>query len=230
MKTLVLNGSPKPNSDTMVLTNEFLRGFNNNNEHSVEIIDVIKKEIKPCRGCFGCWARGDGRCVQSDDQNELLEKWLAADAIILSFPLYCYGMPSHIKAVIDRLLPLTKMNMKTQDGRILHETTSDLSDKKFIVISGCGFPNFANNFAALEIMCKNLFGEMAALIFVPETPLLNQPAAEPLTTPLKSRFFAAGKEFSDNLIISSETIAELTQPMLNNETYINIVNSQAGNK
>ena len=60
MKVLVLNGSPKTVSDTMQLTNSFLEGMNTAGDNEVEIIRVIEKQIKPCRGCFGCWKNGDG--------------------------------------------------------------------------------------------------------------------------------------------------------------------------
>lgn len=112
MKVLVLNGSPKKKSDTFRLTDAFLRGLNKNHEHEVHIINVIEKEILPCRGCFSCQKQLDGHCVIKDDQNGILDLYRNADVIIWSFPLYCYGMPSHLKAVLDRTIPLVKMNME----------------------------------------------------------------------------------------------------------------------
>lgn len=38
---------------------------------------------------------------------EILEEILGSDLLLLSFPLYCYGMPAPLKAVIDRTLPLS---------------------------------------------------------------------------------------------------------------------------
>ena len=57
MKILVLNGSPKKKSDTMVLTKAFLSGMDKDGGHSIEIINVIEKKIKPCMGCFSCWKK-----------------------------------------------------------------------------------------------------------------------------------------------------------------------------
>lgn len=102
MNVLVLNGSPKEKSDTMILTRAFLKGLEKTGNHNIKIIDVIKKNIAPCRGCFGCWQIQNGQCVIKDDQNEILQLYPKADLIIWSFPLYCYGMPSHLKAVLDR--------------------------------------------------------------------------------------------------------------------------------
>ena len=158
MKILVLNGSPKKKSDTMRLTDAFLKGLNKNSEHEVNIINVIDKDITPCRGCFGCWRNLDGHCVMQDDQNAILDLYRSSDVIIWSFPLYCYSMPSHLKAVLDRTIPLIQMKMvQLPDGTVRHEPLADFSKIHTLVICGCGFPNWEGNFNAMKLMCKNCF-------------------------------------------------------------------------
>ncbi len=44
MKVLVINGSPKAKSDTMCLTNAFLKGLKKDSNFDVHIIDIIKKK------------------------------------------------------------------------------------------------------------------------------------------------------------------------------------------
>ncbi len=227
MKILVLNGSPKKKSDTMHLTNAFVKGIEKHG-HDVEIINVIEKEIKPCLGCFACWKNLDGKCIQKDSQNEILAKIVEADVIIWSFPLYCYSMPSHLKAVSDRTIPLAKMSMKEENGAVVHDTLFDLSQKSYVVISGCGFPDWNGNFDGLKLQCKNMFGEELTMICVPETPMLNEPSAMPLTQPLLQKFEAAGEEYAQAKMLSDETISALETPMLPNEVYIQIVNQNAG--
>lgn len=226
MKILVLNGSPKKKSDTMHLTNDFLSGIEKSGEHNVEIINVIEKEIKPCIGCFACWKIQNGKCIQNDYQNEILSKITEADVIIWSFPLYCYSMPSHIKAVSDRTIPLAKMSMKEENGVVSHDTLIDMSQKHYVVISGCGFPNWSGNFDGLKLQCQNMFGENLTMVCVPETPMLNEPTAEPLTKPLLEKFSRAGEEYAETLSLSQDTVSALETPMLPNDIYISIVNAQ----
>ena len=226
MKILVLNGSPKNKSDTMNLTKAFLGGIEKSGEHSIEIINVIEKEIKPCTGCFACWKIQNGKCIQNDYQNIILEKIAEADVIIWSFPLYCYSMPSHIKAVVDRTIPLVKMSMKETNGVVRHDALIDLSSKHYVVISGCGFPNWSGNFDGLKLQCANMFGNNLTMVCVPETPMLNAPTAEPLTQPLLEKFKQAGEYYAENLRLSEEIVTDLEAPMLPNEVYIQIVNSQ----
>ena len=224
MKILVLNGSPKVKSDTFRLTDAFLKGMNRNGEHEGHIVHVREKNIAPCRGCFGCWRRGDGHCVIADDQNAILDLYRSADVIIWSFPLYCYGMPSHLKAVLDRTIPLVKMNMVQQpDGTVRHEALADFSKIHTLVICGCGFPHWEGNFDGLKQMCKVCFGN-PDIVCVPETPLLNVPAAAVVADPLLEKFQRAGEEYAAALRLSRETVAELEKPMISAEDYIRNVN------
>ena len=226
MKILVLNGSPKEKSDTFRMTEAFLRGLNRNGEHEVNVIRVIDKDIAPCRGCFGCWERMDGHCVIEDDQNAILDMYRDADIITWSFPLYCYGMPSHLKAFLDRTIPLVKMKMvQEENGTVRHVALADFSKIHTLVICGCGFPDWDGNFDGLKIMCRNGFGNLD-MVCVPETPMLNVPAAAPLADPKLARFEAAGEEYAAALTLSPETVAELESPMIPKEMYIRIVNGE----
>ena len=224
MRILVLNGSPKAKSDTFRLTDAFLKGMNRVCRHEVHIVNVIDKKIAPCRGCFGCWQRGDGHCVMKDDQNDILDLYRKADVIIWSFPLYCYGMPSHLKAVLDRTIPLVKMTMVQQpDGTVRHEPLVDFSRIRTLVICGCGFPDWEGNFDSLKLLCRTCFGN-PDMVCVPETPLMNVPEAAMVADPLLKRFEEAGAEYAGRLTLSPQTVAALEAPMIPAEEYIRNVN------
>ena len=219
MKILVLNGSPKKKSDTMVLTNAFLRGIEKNGSHEIFVMNIFEMKISSCRGCFGCWQVKNKHCVIDDDQNQILDLYPEVDLIIWSFPLYCYGMPSHIKAVLDRTIPLNQMKMEIVDGRTRHLPMVDFSKIHTVVISGCGFPNYEHNFEGLSRQCDLCFGNLTK-IFVPETPLLNIPEAKPVTEPKVLAFENAGEEYAKNFSLSPETIENLQSLMISKEDYI----------
>ena len=224
MKVLVLNGSPKKKSDTFRLTERFLKGLNKGQRHDVTVVNVIDKKIAPCRGCFKCWENADGHCVIDDDQNGILDLYRDADIIIWSFPLYCYAMPSHLKAVLDRTIPLIKMKMvQKADGTVRHEPLADFSRIHTLVICGCGFPDWEGNFDGLRAMCAQCFGG-PDMVCVPEAPMLNVPSAAPLADPLLEAFEKAGEEYAETLTLSPATVARLETPMLPKEEYIRIVN------
>ena len=224
MKILVLNGSPKKQSDTFRMTERFLKGLNNVSENEVHVVNVIDKNVAPCCGCFGCWQQMEGHCLINDDQNESLDLYRTSDLIIWSFPLYCYGMPSHLKAVLDRTIPLVKMNMRQEsDGTVRHEDLVDFSKIRTVVLCGCGFPDWDGNFDSLRLQCRQCFRDHD-IVCVPETPMLNVPAAAVVADPLLDRFERAGEEYARTLSLSPETVAVLETPMIPKEMYISIVN------
>lgn len=97
---LILEGSPRPNGNSCLLSNEFARGAESAGHH-VEKLLVSHKKIGGCLGCNACYRNG-GACVQKDDMAEVRAKMLAADVIVLASPIYFYSMTSQMKATIDR--------------------------------------------------------------------------------------------------------------------------------
>ena len=146
MKILVINGSPKKDkSDTMHITRVFLDGMNGVSENEVHTIHAIDKHIEYCTGCFACMRNG-GNCIHNDDMRGILEEILDSDLLIWSYPLYCYGMPAPLKALLDRTLPLSSMAMQKVGERYEHVGQADFSHLKYVMICGCGFPNSKHNF------------------------------------------------------------------------------------
>ena len=50
---------------------------------------------------------------------------LNSDLLLFSFPLYCYGMPASLKALMDRTLPLSNMAMQKVGDRCEHVGQAD---------------------------------------------------------------------------------------------------------
>lgn len=70
---------------------------------SQEYYTVRGKNIGPCIACSRCIEKLAGECSIQDDFQELRDKWLAADIIIYSVPVYHMGIPGQLKCFIDRL-------------------------------------------------------------------------------------------------------------------------------
>jgi multimeric flavodoxin WrbA len=75
----------------------------------VETIHLREKKIKNCIGCFTCWTKTPGVCVQKDDMtNELFPKSLEADLVVYATPLYHFTVNATLKAFIERTLPMVE--------------------------------------------------------------------------------------------------------------------------
>ena len=224
MKITVFNGSPKKEkSDTMHITRAFLDGMNEESKNEIHVIDVIDKHIEYCTGCFSCMQNG-GNCIHNDDMKAILEEILESDLLIFSYPLYCYGMPAPLKALIDRTLPLSSLAMQKVGDRYEHVAQADFSKLKYLMICGCGFPNSRHNFEPAVAQFKNCFPSNHTVITVPESPLFNVPAAEIVAKPKLESVKSAGRQYAVSGVIGEELLNEICSPMIPEEEYAAIVN------
>lgn len=217
MKLLILNGSPKSGrSNTMNITRAFIDGYPKDTE--VEQIDLYKKEIKPCLGCFSCWSKTPGECVIKDDMQEIYEKIKASDIIIESFPLYFFGMPSVMKCLTDRCLPfmLPYMGNQTGDGSSFHELRDEnMHNKKLVLISTCGYVETKSMYPALLKQYDLICGENCyTSIICPEGELFIAEKAKRQRESYLRDVKEAGKEFSEKNCISEKTMSKISIPIL----------------
>lgn len=227
MKVLVLNGSPKKdNSDTMHMTRAFLEGMDAVHVNEVTVLHAVDQVVKPCLGCFVCKKNG-GICMLEDDMADILRQILASDLLIWSFPLYCFGMPAPLKAIIDRTMPLSTMAMHKVDGRYEHESQRDFSRLKYVMISGCGFPSAQNNFEGMITQFQYMFGvEDSTIITVTESPIFGVHAANAVTKPFLQKVRKAGREYAETGVLSEHTLRKLSRPMIPPKLYERIANGQ----
>lgn len=99
MKILALSGSPRENGNTdqylkMVLDECAAQGA------ETEMVRVCDKNLKGCRGCYGCVQAK--KCVIQDDFQEIFEKIVEADVLVLGTPVYHSSITPELKAVLDR--------------------------------------------------------------------------------------------------------------------------------
>ena len=228
MKVLVFNGSPKrEKSDTMHITRAFLDGMNEASPQDVHIVHVIDRHIEYCTGCFTCMRNG-GKCVHDDDMLEILNEILASGLLLFSYPLYCYGMPAPLKALMDRTLPLSSMAMRKTAEGYEHVEQADFSHLKYVMICGCGFPNSKHNFEPAVEAFKRMFPNNRTIITVPESPMFNAPEAAIVTGPRLELVRQAGRQYAENGAIDEKLMAEIGSPMIPEEQYIKIINGEKG--
>ena len=230
MKVLVINASPKlERSNTLNVTKAFVSGFPEGTE--VEQVDIYSKDIKPCRGCFACWASNDGTCAIKDDMADIIAKIKAADVIIESFPLYFYGMPSQLKAMTDRCLALAEpyMGTKSDDGQTFNKMRDNsIFEKQLVVISSCGYvelePVYPALLAQYDLICGGR--DRYTTILCPMGEVFMTGKAKRQIRVYLDDVKKAGTEYCENNFkISSETIRKLQIPILSPEGFATLTGS-----
>ena len=152
-KILILNGSPRGrNGYTFHYLNRFIKGLENSGT-SIETVELSKKKINPCIGCFNCWKNNTGKCVQNDDVNDLYDTYNDSDLIIYAFPLYWDTVPGILKNFIERAFCLEHPYMIPGISATRH-TRREKKDKSFFVFSVCGFPEQSHFDSVQEYFTK----------------------------------------------------------------------------
>lgn len=113
MKVLVLSGNTKMNGNTMMLTNRFTDGVKSCGGE-VEFIDTTRLNIKPCTGCLYCEKKGE--CIIKDEMNEVYNRIIESDIIVLSSPVYFASVSAQLKTVVDRCQMLFSKNFRLKSN------------------------------------------------------------------------------------------------------------------
>ena len=104
MKTMIINASPRKNMNTAQLLKEAQKGAEIAGAET-EYIDLFDYTFTGCRSCLAC-KRKDGernKCFWKDDLSPIVERILAADAVIIGSPIY-FGQPTaSFRALWERL-------------------------------------------------------------------------------------------------------------------------------
>lgn len=233
MNILVLNGSPRGEKGrTLRLTEAFIEGVKEAKpESAVEFITIKDANIDHCRGCGACWRTSPGKCVIEDDLAAIHKKYVSADLIIWSFPLYIYGAPSKTKACMDRLVFSSLMPQMYYDknGVVRHPWRFKGKHERQILVSSCGFPQIEHNYDALLAQMDIINGNITNILCCASAALAQD---FPLFKPYRDRVEAyladvkqAGIEYLRNDNISLPLLNRLKEPLVPPEEYMELFNS-----
>jgi len=102
MKVVGINGSPRKDGNTHDLIEKVLDVLQSEGIET-EFVQLGGKNIKGCTACYKCFENKDKRCsVKNDICNEVIEKMIEADGIVLGSPTYFTNVSAELKALIDR--------------------------------------------------------------------------------------------------------------------------------
>ncbi|KJR41306.1 NADPH-dependent fmn reductase [Candidatus Magnetoovum chiemensis] len=121
MKIVAFLGSPRVNGNSEILLKEALRAVSEQN-HEITLFRPSTMKIAPCANCGGCEKTGE--CVIKDEMQQVYDAIKEGERFILVSPVFFFGLPSQIKALIDRCQAiwsdkylLNKSMPETSNGR-----------------------------------------------------------------------------------------------------------------
>lgn len=139
MKTLIINGSPRKNGETVSLIKELTKQLNG----EYKILDTYYMSIYPCVDCRYCWSN-DG-CAINDEMTEIYDYIENCDNIVIASPIY-FSQPT------GRLLDVCSRFQSYFAAKHFRNQAPTLKPKKGAVIlvgGGDGKPNDAYKTACI---------------------------------------------------------------------------------
>lgn len=107
MNILILQGSPRANGNTAWMAEEFKKATEAAG-HKVTLVNVAKKKIAGCLACEYCHGKGEGKCVQKDDMQELYPLMAEAEVLVVAAPIYYFTLCAQIQLPIQRMYCVNK--------------------------------------------------------------------------------------------------------------------------
>ena len=220
MKILALNSSPRGGgqSKTELMLNALVQGMRDEGAE-VEVVELRKKKVNYCIGCFSCWTKTPGVCVHKDDMTqELFPKWLEADIAVYASPLYYFTINAEMKAFIERTLPMLQPLFEfTEEG-----TNHPLRHQppKAVFLSVAGFPEM-HVFDQLSSWARYIYdrhGMLVAEIYRPMAESMVLPAFKDKAADILNATTQAGREIVSAGAVSEETMARIVQPLADDVT------------
>ena len=227
MKITVFNGSPRgKRGTTNVLVEAFLAGASMAGAE-VENIFLVEKKIKYCLGCVACWVKTPGKCVQNDDMEALIAKFMGSDISVFATPIHIDNVSGILKNFIDRLIATRMPYFEVHtDGETRHLNRYD-RQPKIMMISSCGYPE-QSQFQVIRLWLKrfsrNFDMKIAGEIYRSWGWLLKSENVQlaPKIKDYKNLLTTAGQEVAENRKLSAKTAAELEKPILPQEKHLGI--------
>lgn len=219
MKVLALNSSPRGEgqSKTGMMLNHLVLGMRDAGAE-VEVVDLRKKTIRNCSGCFTCWTKTPGVCIHKDDMSsELFQKFIKSDLVVYGTPLYHFTLNATLKAFIERTLPILQPFFEESRDATRHPLRHEFP--KAVVLSVAGFPEMSV-FDQLSSWARFIFGRsgnLVAEIYRPAAEIMSVPFFKDRAEQILEATRKAGQEIVQSMKVSEETLAAVTQDVVDDK-------------
>ena len=231
MKVLAINGSPHgAKGNTALILDPFLEGLRDAGA-DVELVCTRDLDINPCLGCFSCWIKTPGKCIQKDDMAGLLHRLRGADVWVLATPLYFDGPSGPLKNLMDRTTAFLRLPAEVRSGRSRHLVEEAVRGGKVLLVSNCGLwemGNFEPLVAQVKGFCRHVDREFVGALLRPHGQILRDVLrrGEPVDDVLEAAR-EAGRQLAREGRVSKETLDIAGRELVSLEEYLKSMNRKA---
>jgi multimeric flavodoxin WrbA len=118
-KIVILDGAGSGDRDLSPIL-DVLRDVLQADGAQVEAFALREIKLAHCLGCFNCWVKTPGMCVEADAGREIAKAVIQADVAVLFTPVTFGGYSPELKKVMDRFVQLVSPFFAMDHGEVHH--------------------------------------------------------------------------------------------------------------
>lgn len=199
MKVQITNGNPDPYNREFENALDRLENALAGQGHTVTRLNLREMDLRGCNGCFGCWVKTPGECVQRDDGPRLRQTIIQSDFHLLASPLRM-GFPSALlKTALDKSIPLIHPYFVVDHGEAHHRPRYAHYPRLGLLLQPEAGTDNRDLLIVADIFSRAALNMKSKLEFA---ALLRQPVDEPITaiaSAIAAPALKAGVPFDERL-------------------------------
>jgi multimeric flavodoxin WrbA len=86
----------------------------------VETFPLRETKLAHCLGCFDCWVKTPGMCVEADTGREIAKAVIRSDMTVFFTPVTFGGYSPELKKMVDRFIQLISPFFRMEHGEVHH--------------------------------------------------------------------------------------------------------------
>ncbi len=183
MKILINNGNPDPSNVGFETYLDQLEAALIRQGHSVTRLNLRDMDLRGCNGCFGCWTRSPGECVQADDGPKLRQAVIQSDFHLLASPLKMGFVSALSKTSLDKSLPLIHPYIAVDHGEAHHRARYARYPQIGLLLQEEPDTDAADRHIIEDIFSRAALNMKAKLVFRGTTMMPVEEVAAAITSP-----------------------------------------------
>lgn len=227
MRILAINSSPRRTgeSKTEMMLNCLVGGMREAGAE-VDVVHLREKTIKNCVGCFTCWTKTPGQCIQQDDMTrELFSRWIAADLAVYATPLYYHTMNAAMSAFRERTLPATQPFFERDDeGKTFHPLRNKVPPAVWLSVCGLPEPSEFDLLSNYLNRSRHKDATIVAEIYRTSSETLMNPFFKEKASDIFEATTQAGRELVESMQVDPGTLERIGQPLVDVRAFADMGN------
>src|SRR5208283_799559 len=118
-KVVILDGSGAGDGDLSPILGVLSQALRADGS-AVETIPLRQMKLAHCLGCFNCWVKTPGMCVEADAGREIARAVVRSDVTVLFTPVTFGGYSPELKKMVDRFVQIASPFFAMDHGEVHH--------------------------------------------------------------------------------------------------------------